>query len=286
MWNMPAVPTKPSKPAPMRHPDFNIGFTTDSGWEDDARRMASAAMHCPKRPWVRIVFDADIPAKEYRPGLEMIAREADVIGEPVDSYNFQHLTEDEYLERFREYVGELGDKVFLWEAGNEINGEWLADYRKDHDAGKKVSQTVVKTQEFIQGQGGKALVTYYLNQGCFQHGGNFVLTWMRSHPMPPPWLAGLSYYDDDCSGDLGLDRWQQYVESLAAQSKSDRVAITECGTAKRSQKMEFLSRYGGILRGVSHPKWCGGGMWWYGRQDFGAPAYNTTFAAFKKWFNV
>jgi hypothetical protein len=285
LFNITSDTMGPQRPKPNRHPDFMIGFTTDSGWENDCEKVAIAAANCPKKPWVRIVFDAGVKANEYRPGVELVAAVANIVGEPVDSYNFQHYPSELYLERFKEYVGELGHLIPLWEVGNEINGEWLADYVNDANAAKSVAKTVTKAQLFVESQGAKSLVTYYLNPNCFEHTGNLIFTWMRANPMPPPWLAGLSYYDDDCSGDLKMGGWQSYVERFAEWTQAQRIAITECGTVRRSRKQEFLTRYGEIIKTVSHPRWCGGGFWWYGRQDFSPPGLNTKFALFKKWFD-
>ena len=76
-------------------------------------------------PTTRIVFDEFVKASEYRPAVEAIHPVSYIMGEILDSFYMPQYSVSKFRARVQEYLNTLGDKVDIWEIGNEINGEWL-----------------------------------------------------------------------------------------------------------------------------------------------------------------
>lgn len=213
-----------------------------------------------KKPTARVVFDEEVDPSYYRRPMLAIHDVSYTMGEILDSYYVKTLTPAQYIERTRNYLTALSDVVDIWEIGNEINGEWLGTT-------PEVTQKVVGAYDLVKSQGKTTAVTLYYNQGCWEKKENEMFAWSEAN-IPHYMKMGLdyvfiSYYEDDCEG-LKPD-WQAVFNKLGAMFPNSKIGFGEVGTAKKSNKSDYLTRY--YTMKINTPKYVGGHFWWYYKQD-------------------
>jgi hypothetical protein len=214
----------------------------------------------PVKPTVRIVFDEWIPAEQYIEAVDRIGKMSNIMGELLDSYYMKEYSYKQYRDRIKNYLDVLGNKVDIWEVGNEANGEWLgnSDYvwKKIEIACRLVKEKKMKT----------ALTLYY-NEDCWEKPENEMFTWVNNN-IPDDIKKYLdyvfvSYYEDDCN-ELQPD-WQPVFDSLHVLFPGSYLGIGECGTKYKDKKEKYIKRYYNM--NINTPDYVGGYFWWYFRQD-------------------
>jgi hypothetical protein len=213
-----------------------------------------------KKPTTRIVFDEWMPATDYLTAVNKINPISFIMGELLDSYYFSQYNLQQYVSRSYEYLNLLGNKVDIWEIGNEINGEWLGstpDVVAKMDTAYKIFKNANK----------KTALTLYYNKNCWENPQNEMFRWAVNN-VPKHMKNGLdyvwiSYYEDDCNK-LQPD-WQKVIDSLGKIFPNSKLGIGECGTIKSNKKAEYIKRY--YRMQINHPRYVGGYFWWYYRQD-------------------
>lgn len=211
-------------------------------------------------PTARIVFDGFVPATYYEDAVAAIHPVSYIMGEMLDSYVFRQYTVKQYRDRARQYVDALGDKVDIWEIGNEINGEWLGTRGS-------VVKKMTAAYDVVRNRGGRTALTLYYNEDCWSNPSNEMFVW-ASKNVPSRMKEGLdyvwiSYYEDDCGG--RRPEWESVFSRLASMFPHSRIGIGECGTRKAESKADYLRRYYGM--GVPQNRYVGGYFWWYFKQD-------------------
>jgi hypothetical protein len=211
-------------------------------------------------PTTRIVFDEWIPAADYTNAVNNIRTVSYIMGEILDSYYMNQYSVNQYVNRTNEYLNVLGDKVDIWEIGNEINGEWL---------GHKDSVVAKMTQAFtiVKSRNKKAALTLYYNHNCWENPQNEMFRWVLNN-VPANMKQGLdyvlvSYYEDDCNN--YQPNWQRVFDSLHVIFPKSKLGIGECGTTNANRKREYINRY--YRMQISTPNYIGGYFWWYYKQD-------------------
>lgn len=114
-----------------------FGLTTES--VDDVNRLLPALQKIREKfiPTLRVVFQ---PAKNDREDEKMLSEYATalaqirgndpipnayILGLLVDSSSFHKFDDAKVRERARKYAEKLSNYVDIWEAGNEVNGDWV-----------------------------------------------------------------------------------------------------------------------------------------------------------------
>lgn len=213
-----------------------------------------------KKPTTRIVFDEFVPASDYQNAVNQIHNVSFIMGELLDSYYMNQYSLSQYAARTNEYVNLLGDKVDIWEIGNEVNGEWLGT----------ISDVVAKIDtayKIVKAKGKKTELTLYYNKNCYSNSQNEMFTWV-SQRLSTSMRNGLdyvliSYYEDDCNN--LQPNWQQVFDSLHKFFPNSKIGIGECGTSITSNKAVYMNRYYKLK--INTPKYIGGYFWWYYKQD-------------------
>jgi|WetSurMetagenome_2_1015567.scaffolds.fasta_scaffold09564_3 hypothetical protein len=213
-----------------------------------------------KKPTTRIVFDEFVPATDYQNAVNQIHNVSFIMGEILDSYYMNQYNLTQYVARTNEYVNLLGDKVDIWEVGNEVNGEWLGT----------ISDVVCKIDtayKIIKSKSKKTELTLYYNKNCYENAQNEMFRWVNQR-LSTSMRNGLdyvliSYYEDDCNN--LQPNWQQVFDSLHILFPNSKIGIGECGTSNSSQKAIYINRY--YRMNVNTPKFIGGYFWWYYKQD-------------------
>lgn len=213
-----------------------------------------------RRMTTRIVFDEWQPATGYLNAVNRLDTVTDIMGELLDSYYMKDYSVEQYGDRAIEYVSLLGNKVDIWEIGNEINGEWL---------GNKDSVILKLTKAFIvtRKMGKKTALTLYYNKNCWEDPRNEMFRWVNENiPYKMKFTIDyifVSYYEDDCNN--LQPNWQQVFDSLRVIFPNSMLGIGECGTKYASRKEAYINRY--YTMNVTTPYFIGGYFWWYYRQD-------------------
>lgn len=213
-----------------------------------------------RKPTTRIVFDEWIAASTYVSAVSQIHNVSFIMGELLDSYYMGQYNLSQYTARSYEYLNAVGDKVDIWEVGNEINGEWLGS---TPDVVAKMDTAF----HIFKAAGKKTALTLYYNKDCWSNPQNEMFRWAVNN-VPSHMKTGLdyvfiSYYEDDCNG-LRLN-WQTVIDSIGKIFPNAKLGIGECGTSTAANKSSYITRY--YTTTVSHPRWVLGCFWWYFRQD-------------------
>jgi hypothetical protein len=213
-----------------------------------------------KKPTTRIVFDEWVAATSYQNAVNQIHNVSFIMGEILDSYYMSQYTVQQFTDRTNEYVNLLGDKVDIWEIGNEINGEWLGN-TSDVVAKMNSAYNIVKAKNY------KTELTLYYNYDCWSNPQNEMFRWAQTN-ISQTMKNGLdyvliSYYEDDCNN--YQPNWQRVFDSLHTIFPNAKIGIGECGTTNTANKAAFINRY--YKMNITTPKYVGGYFWWYYKQD-------------------
>lgn len=241
-----------------QNPEKINGVTIDA--VNGLNNIVSSINRHNKRMTVRIVFDEWQPASQYTNAVNRLDTTADIMGEILDSYYVNEYTVEQYADRCIEYVNALGDKIDIWEIGNEINGEWLGN-------NDSVMAKLTKAYIVVKKNRKKAALTLYYNKNCWKDPRNEMFRWVNENLgyklRTSLDYVFVSYYEDDCSN--LQPNWQQVFDSLHVLFPNSMLGIGECGTEINSRKAEYITRY--YTMNITTPGYIGGYFWWYYRQD-------------------
>jgi hypothetical protein len=224
--------------------------------------------------WVRLVLDPDTPLREYaapvaaahRLGLRVLAL-------PVDSSEMADLDDAAWRSRVTDAVAALPD-VDEWEAGNEVNGDWLGE-----DVAARVAWAVDHVHEHTQAS---VLVTLYwqLGEGEAE---NSLFTWLAAHPEAVARAddVGLSVYPEEHPLGAATDA---VLTRLHAVLPGRTLLVSELGYGSAdlqpvwwwgsrtdqtgAGRAAVASLY--TLAPAAYPFIGGGPFWWYFAQDGGS----------------
>lgn len=245
------------------------GITLDS--IEDLDKTLDAVCSLPQRVVSRIVFD-DTTADYYSLSIDKVRKCADILGELVDSEDMKKYTLDEYLNRAKEYFDSFGDKIAIWEIGNEINGEWTYDH--DTQTPNDVAQKVIAVFNEAKKRGYKTAITLYYNDykeddGCYQLNSEKMREWAKNY-LPQDVRNGIdylfvSYYEEDCNAHKpSVLEWESVFKDLGELFPNAKLGIGESG-ATIGNKAGYLTRY--YTLDISNPRYIGGYFWWYFIKD-------------------
>ncbi|RPI16507.1 MAG: T9SS C-terminal target domain-containing protein [Ignavibacteriae bacterium] len=212
----------------------------------------------PVKMTTRIVFDEGQPASLYSSFVDQLTTKSYIMGEILDSYYMKDITVAQYSARVQDYVNTMGNKVHIYEIGNEINGEWL---------GTNVVEKMTNAYNIVKNAGQKTALTLYYNKNCWANSNNEMFKWTNNN-VPASMKTGLdyvwvSYYEDDCNN--YQPNWQVVFDSLHKIFPNSKIGIGECGTNNASLKVSYMTRYYNM--NITTPNYVGGYFWWYYRQD-------------------
>ena len=249
----------------------NLSYSNPSGSSDkiygvtidavgNLNKIVTSLSNLKVRPTTRIVFDEWQPATNYTNAVNQIHNVSYIMGEILDSYYMHEYTVNQYKNRVKEYLGVLGNKVDIWEIGNEINGEWLGSTQS-------VINKISYAFDTLSAAGKQTAITLYYNKNCWENPQNEMFRW--AHENIPERIKNkidyvlVSYYEDDCNN--YQPDWQQVFDSLHTMFPNSKIGIGECGTNIASRKEEYINRY--YRMSITTPNYVGGYFWWYYKQD-------------------
>lgn len=259
--------SRTEQPESWRTPVY--GVTLDQ--VDQVARVAKELPMLPKRLTIRLVFDASTPPATYRHAVDVLAPHARLMGLLLDSSDVAHTSTQATRARAQSYVAALGDKIDLWEIGNEVNGEWLGETRT-------VIAKIVAAYDVIKAAGKSAALTAYYNPDCWSATDHEMLPWLASN-VPDKLRKGLdyvlvSYYEDGCNDQRPSD-WDAVFGRLRELFPTAALGFGEVGLRKPvtaatlSRGNDTLEHYYAVRPRVSG--FVGGYFWWFGAQDVFSP---------------
>jgi hypothetical protein len=253
-------PARAAADGPRKLPSPMVGVTLDTVAHLPETIEALAAL--PVMPVARIVFDRG-PASMYTAAVDELRPVAYLMGELVDSSDFRRYSLAAYRDRTRSYFAALGDRIDLWEIGNEVNGEWLGPTR---DVVAKLRAAF----RHVEGRGGRTAMTLYFNQDCWEKRDHEMFAWTEQN-VPAEMKLGLDYvfvswYPDDCPG-VKPD-WPSVFQRLRTVFPTAKLGFGEIGrdrAAPRAAKARMVREFYGMER--LGARFVGGYFWWYFAED-------------------
>lgn len=253
-------------PAGMRPlPDPLYGVTVDDVSDVDA--IVASSRSLARMPTTRIVFDEGQPASYYADAVNRMQPSSYLMGEILDSYYVDSYSVREYRERVGEYLRAFGDKIDLWEIGNEINGEWLGST-------DSVVAKVTDAYDQVKAAGKRTVLTLYYNPDCWEDSDHEMFAWTEAN-IPAAMKQGLdyvliSYYDSDCNDYRPAD-WTPVFSRLHKTFPNSKLGFGEVGfanpatSATLARQQAALRYYYGLE--VAVPGYVGGYFWWNYAED-------------------
>lgn len=241
------------------------GVTIDS--VSNMKEIVDAVSALPVRVTTRIVFDENVPATAYLDAVETLRPHSDIMGELLDSFYIKSYSLKQYEQRVDQYLDLLGDKVDIWEIGNEVNGIWTGDP-------DTVVEKIHYAYQAAKAKGYKTALTLYYNDfeendGCWEVASEKMRSWADKR------LAAeikngidylfISYYEEDCDGHKPtVKEFETVFEDLGQIFPHAKLGFGEVGTTT-TDKVEYLKYYYELP--LTHPRFVGGYFWWYFKQD-------------------
>jgi hypothetical protein len=240
------------------------GVTVDDVTE--LGEIVASLAHLPSRPAVRIAFDPGGGPASYQRAVAAIGKVADLLAEPVDSSEVSGYSTPAYVNRFRQYVAAFGGKVWLWEVGNEVNGEWLGP------AGR-VTADIRGAYDVVRAARRRTALTLSYEPNCAGDPFHDMWRW-ASRNVPRDMKTGLdyvfvSYYEEDCNGYRPSPaEWAAVFRRLHTMFPHAKLGFGEVGANQNDPvtfKVAYLNRYYRLR--IDVPGYIGGYFWWYYAED-------------------
>ncbi|MGI5350659.1 Tat pathway signal sequence [Streptomyces sp. CA-250714] len=260
-------------PFPLR------GITTDSVENRD--ELVRSVADLSSAPTVRIVFQEDASVGDYAAAIDRLRPHAYLMGELLDSEALSGFSVGQVRERAEEFVAAYGDRIDVWEIGNELNGSWTGG------SPAEINEKVQAAYDVVEKHGGRTALTlnHWSGPDCYEKSWEPTATYARR--MPARLRNGvdfvlLSIYETACSpaqhpsprqiGDMLVRLGKTFPDAklgigeIGAQGKQD-------GLSKNPglpEKQRLAERYYGMQHELQQhlgPRFIGGYFWWYYHDD-------------------
>jgi len=273
-----AIPTEPGRGLP----DTWRGVTTESVARLGALDRALARHAEP--PTVRVVFQPGEGPGAYATAVRRLRRHAYLLGQPFDSTATRAVSVAGYRARFAAYVERYGDRIDLWEIGNELNGSWVGRPRSI-DAKVAAAYDVVERDHADEQLRSVITLNYWPSHDCYAHAWEATVPFARQLPKRVRHGVDyvlLSFYETACSPRAHPTdaEFRRTFRQLGRVFPQARLGMGEVGAQGRSdglatnpglaEKKRIARRYYGLQPAMATAfgdRWVGGYFWWYYYQD-------------------
>ncbi len=274
-WSRPTPSAPATAPSPAVAPASGralpsplYGVTVDS--IGNLSTIVTGVQRLPEVPTTRIYFDVKEPARYYSAAVDALQPVSFLMGELLDSSDEKKISAPAYNRRVKSYLATLGNKIDLWEIGNEVNGNWTGRYRV-------VETKLTDAYDDVAAAGHRSALTLYYNVGCGDGASELDPLAFSAQYVPQSVRDGLayvllSYYEDDCNNlRPSQATWTQYFQQLHALYPNAQLGFGEIGldqpvTASTEADAESVMRYYYGLK-IALPYYVGGYFWWYYNED-------------------
>lgn len=247
--------------------------------------VVESMLALPAKPWIRVVFDEGTVPADYVKSLDAFsAAGIPVLGELLDSSFVKDCDLACYQKRATDFATVLGNRVAVYEIGNEVNGEWL---------GPQMGEKIGAAYDVIHAKGYPTALTTYWCPDTEKVG--TMQGWLDKN-IPARVKTGVDYvlvsvYEGDCGEQpIPLATWEAAFAALGKQFPQASLGFGEVGIGAKdhqqlgtdAEKAVYLQRY--YTYPITHPRYILGGFWWFGRQDMlpaGTPVWQALAAVMK-----
>jgi hypothetical protein len=256
------------QPGPRPLPPYLAGVTVDD--ISDISGIISAERRLPITPVTRLYFDVTQPPSAYTQAIRELRPVSYLMGELLDSSDETRISVAGYRRRAEEFVASFGEKIDIWEVGNEVNGSWTGPY-------PMVSAKLTAGYRVVAARGLRTALTLYYNDGCGDGPGELGPLAFSRRYVPEYVRDGLSYvfvsyYPDQCGyARPSVSVWTRFFTALHELYPRALVGFGEIGlsdpvtTATLEYAKAEIAYYYGLR--VPLPYYMGGYFWWYYAED-------------------
>jgi hypothetical protein len=248
-------------------PDPLYGVTVDDTSNTSAIIASSNALS--HMPITRIVFDPGTSPSTYQSAINQIQPVSYIMGEVADSTELNELSAQQYHDKVANYLSTFGNKVDLWEIGNEVNGNWTGPY-------SSVSAKIYDAHQQIKNAGKRSALTLWYDDGCGNGPTELDPLAFTNQYVPADMRNSLdyvfvSYYETQCN-DIrpSAATLTTFFNQLHALYPGARLGFGEVGfpdpvTNNTAAATSMINHYYGL--DISTPNYVGGYFWWYYYED-------------------
>jgi hypothetical protein len=224
-----------------------IGITIDNPWI--YKKIVATLSKLGRRIVVRVIIDNIEDLSQYLEPVKAISKVAEVMICICDSSTMKDFSIEEYLHRVLT-LRQMFEKIaFIWEIGNEVNGDWL---------GRGVSYKC---------QGAASILKDYPKAITFHaDAAETFIPWIKDNEDIVKKCKYLlaSEYPQDTGYRMNWEKHIPYFKTLDIS-----YGYGECGTTKAKDKAAEFEHYyiDKQLEFSGDPNYLGGYFWWY-QKDF------------------
>lgn len=249
-------------PAPL----FGVTVNDISGLS----QIVASSRRLSREPTTRIYFNVTRPPSYYAKAVRALHPYSYLMGELLDSSEEMQISTKAFDARAKNYLKAFGTRIDIWEIGNEVNGDWLGNYRI-------VSAKIAEAYHAVAARRYRTALTLYYNIGCGDGSQELSPTEFSRKYVPGAVRDGLnyvllSYYEQNCRGIRpSAAQWTSYFRRLHSLYPHARLGFGEIGldnpaTTKTLATARSLIAYYYSLK-IDLPSYIGGYFWWYYAED-------------------
>ena len=245
----------------------------------DIDQTLSVIRSSEKKLTVRVVIQPNVSMDEYKRAIEALRPHAYIMVEILDATNWTPASAESLSSITEEAIEALGDKVDIWEVGNELNGSWLGN------SPQEINKKVEATYDVVKRHGGRTAITlnYWSHRGCYEKSWEDLDSYVGTMPekLHQVDYMFLSVYEFSCtpaqqpsSSDLAealkslgktFPSAKLGIGEIAANGPDDEKAESDLKTKKRIAK-RYYGMHNELAQAVGS-RYVGGYFWWYFYED-------------------
>lgn len=245
----------------------------------DIDQTLSVIRSSEKKLTVRVVIRPNVSMDEYKQAIETLRPHAYIMVEILDANNWAPASAESLSNLTEEAIQAFGDKVDIWEVGNELNGSWLGA------SPQEINQKVEATYDVVKRHGGRTAITlnYWSHRGCYEKSWENLDSYVGTMPekLHQVDYMFLSVYEFSCnpaqqpsSSDLAetlkslgktFPSAKLGIGEIAANGPDDEKAESDLATKKRIAK-RYYGMHNELTEAVGS-RYVGGYFWWYFYED-------------------
>ena len=245
----------------------------------DIDQTLSVIRSSEKKLTVRVVIRPNVSMDEYKQAIETLRPHAYIMVEILDANNWAPASAESLSNLTEEAIQAFGNKVDIWEVGNELNGSWLGS------SPQEINQKVEATYDVVKRHGGRTAITlnYWSHRGCYEKSWENLDSYVGTMPekLHQVDYMFLSVYEFSCnpaqqpsSSDLAetlkslgktFPSAKLGIGEIAANGPDDEKAESDLATKKRIAK-RYYGMHNELTEAVGS-RYVGGYFWWYFYED-------------------